>query len=611
MDLDVPTDLINRAQIGFREAVGLSSFENTTTTLTPLPTLEASISDSSSPSSLRCKFCQGKLIRGLQSLICIYCGEYQKQDLHPDPISFSSTNGYRWLLQSLYLTGSERIGSLAEGTGIHGGQSPARDEAALSDLLDLQISWRDKPKKPENSFDNKTSEHGSSLNVGTADLDDFFIESKRAVTPNAPQEQNKAFQGQENLTLFQNALPIETSVASALDSGADASFGWNAEFQFADTKMEDENSKSVDPFAGAEADLSVHLDTVFGQMEGLSKTKLNDDSDAFPSTGNDWIQHDPFANMSSASFQQAEPLESFVQAKDGISGHQNDISSEGIDGDWFSDGIWQTSSTNKAAVTQHDDLLDLVAKHNEGSSKSNLNDSSSKDVSLDWFENTNWPKSTANEAEISVGGKPQVDAVSSPSLVSDLIQDDLLYNASSQVSRDTGRSDFDNSSKHHSDTTDWFQDGQWGFGASGATTVVASKDDDDDTFDDWNDFTSSTGNQGSFPDSWKESSNENVAASEKISELNLFSSTNDPQEVDFGNFSQSDPFSGSSSNKNQSDTQEVHNMFSEVPTASRKNSNNGEEGKKENVEMVLSQMHDLSFMLKDELSLPSNPQGST
>lgn len=622
MDFDVPTDLINRAQIGFREGAGLSSFDRNDTTLPSLPTVEASISTlDSSPSYLRCTYCKGKLLRGLQSLICIYCGEYQKKDLHPDPISFNSSNGYRWLLQSLNLNGSERVGSLAEGSGIHGGPSPAEDEVTLSDLLDLQISWGDKPKKPENSFDNKTG-HGSSLNVGTDDLDNFFTESKRAIVSDASVEQpvtskndqNKAFGGQENLTLFQNVVPLETSVTSSIDVIGDASSGWNAEFQSAETKMEDENSKSVDPFVGAEADLSVHMDAVFGQMEGLNDTKLNVDSDTVPSTGKDWIEDDLFANMSSTTFKQAEQLES-VQAKDGLSGHLNDISSEGIDGDWFSDGNWQMSSANNAAIAQQADLLDLVAKHNEGSLHDNPNDSSTEGVSIDWFENTNWQKSTTNKDENSSDIKPRVDAVSTPSLVNDLVQNDLLYNVSSKVSSHTERSGFDNSNAHYSDTADWFQDSQWPFGASSATTMAASKD--DDSFDEWNDFTSSTGNQGSFSDSWKQSSNENVAASEKISDLDLFQSTTNPQEVDFGNFSQSDLFSGSSSNKNQNDAQEEYNIFSEVSTASRKNNNDeagnsGEAGKKENVEMLLSQMHDLSFMLESELSVPSNkPQGSS
>lgn len=111
MDLDTPTDLINKSQIGFRQLAGLSSFNPNDTSLPSLPTVSASISavDSPSPSYLRCKFCNGKLLRDLQSLICIYCGEFQKNDVHPHPIAFKSTIAYSWLLQSLNFNGSVRV----------------------------------------------------------------------------------------------------------------------------------------------------------------------------------------------------------------------------------------------------------------------------------------------------------------------------------------------------------------------------------------------------------------------------------------------------------------------------------------------------------------------
>lgn len=508
MDFDVPTDLINQSQIGFREGAGLASFNPKDTTLPSLPTVDASISAlDPSPSYLRCKYCQGKLLRGLQSLICVYCGEYQKKDLHPDPISFNSTKSYSWLLKSLHFNGSERVGSLAEGSGIHGGQSPAEDIVTLSELLDLQISWREEPKKPENNFNNKTSELTSPLNLGTTNLDNFFtdrIASEEQVS--SKQDENKAF---------------ETSVTSSIDVNDDASSDWNAEFQFADSKVENENPKPVEPFVAPEADLSAHMDAFFGPFEGLNNKKTNEDKD--------WIQDDLFTNMGSTNFQQAEKSESNVQPKDGFSGQLNDISSKDVDEDWFSDNNWQKSSAVK-----------------DENSQVKPDDSSTEGVSVDWFENANWQKSSANKDDNSFDFKPQIDAVSS----------------------DNKSSDLDNLKKQDLDTNDWFQESQWSIGASNATNK-----DNDDGFDDWNDFTSSTGNQDSWKqssnqdslqDSWKQSSNENTAGNEKIPELDF---------------------------------------FSESSTASRNvNANKSEEN---DVQMLLSEMHDLSFMLKSELSIPS------
>ncbi|PWA84753.1 hypothetical protein CTI12_AA131780 [Artemisia annua] len=704
---EIPTDLITKSQINFRQLAGLQSFNPNDT-----PSSISTVDDSSSTASshVRCTCCDGELLRGSSSLICIYCGELNDDNnVVRDDLLFKNTSAYGWLLQSLNFNGSERVGSLAEGNGINGGQSPAEDELSLSELLDLKIVWRDVPKRSERYSHVKTSVLNSSSSLSKAEFDDFFVESKRATVSDVPEvqpvanktNQDTAFEGQENLTLFQNVLPPETSVTSSIDAGDDATSGWNADFQSADnTKVENDTSGSgsFDPFVVAKTDLSAHMDSVFGQMEGLKDRKPNDDSDLFPSadkdwieddlfgqmegldnkkknvdsdpfpstaedwaqddlfanttsatfqlaepldpvvqandgfpvvqstfqnegldnkktnvdsdpfpsTGKDWAQDDLFANTTSATFQPAEPLDPVVQANDGFSGHPNDHDSEGVDEeDWFNDGNWQKSSTSNTAVSLQANQLDMFDKHDDGLLHDNLNDKSAEGVDVDWFENTNWQKSTTNNTTTNKDDnlfdmKPHNDAVSSSSLFNDFIQNDT--------------SDPDNSKKQQSDATDWFQDSQWAIGASSSTTnVAASKD--DDAFDDWNDFTSSTGN-------------ERVAAGDKMSEFNLFPSTADThtQEVDFGNFSQSDLFSGSFSNKNPTDTQAGFDIFSQGSTASR-NANveaeNSADGPKNDefslnattspnndVQMLLSQMHDLSFMLKSELSIPSKPDDS-
>ncbi|KAF5758821.1 hypothetical protein HanRHA438_Chr16g0746271 [Helianthus annuus] len=583
MDFDTPSDLIHKAQIGFKQAAGLSSFNRNDTTLPSISTVEASISSlDPSPPYLRCKFCHGKLLRGLQSLICVYCGEYQKKDLDPEPISFSSTHGYSWLIQSLNFNGSERVGSLAEGGGVNGGQSAAEDELTLSDLLDLKISWRE-PEKPESNISIKTSDHNSSSNLDSTDFDDFFTKStsKSATAPDVLKQQPVAVASKAD----------QNTIVEDQESLTD----WNAEFQFADTKIESEKRESVDLFAGSEADVSANIDAVFVQTESFDFEKPNSASDPFqddlfanmpdvdlgqtesfdfdkPNNASDPFQDDLFANVSSKTFQQNDQLDSVLQAKDDLPGDRNDSSLKRADDDWFSDDNWQKSSV-----------------------KSTLNDVSVQDnpnvSSTDWFENTN---NTAT------------------------IKEDSLFDIKPHAN--------DTIPFEKSDVNDWFQDSQWAIGGSSSTTttnvVVSNVDDDNDGFGEWNDFTSSTGNQDSVQDSWKESGTEKVdyGSSEKMSELDLFQSAVDSQDVDFGNFMQSDMFSG---DKNTTVTQTVYDIFSELPTGNRianTEAGNNAEGlnkdeitstattsPKDDVQMLMSQMHDLSFMLKNELSVPSKP----
>lgn len=82
----------------------------------------------------------------------------------------------------------------------------------------------------------------------------------------------------------------------------------------------------------------------------------------------------------------------------------------------------------------------------------------------------------------------------------------------------------------------------------------------DDPFDEWNAFTSSTGAQDHSKHEWKQTGNEVAPVNEEKSEINLFASTNNFQEVDFGSFSQTDLFLGPSSH--QSGSTEANNILS-------------------------------------------------
>ena len=105
MATEISSDLINELKISLRREAKLSSFDSSTTTLPTAP--EAIAELDASPPYLRCRNCKGKLLRGIDSLICVFCGEQQRTSENPpDPIKFTSTHGYKWFLTSLDLDGS-------------------------------------------------------------------------------------------------------------------------------------------------------------------------------------------------------------------------------------------------------------------------------------------------------------------------------------------------------------------------------------------------------------------------------------------------------------------------------------------------------------------------
>lgn len=106
MASEIPNDLIQKVQALLRKESGLSTYDPHDPSIHPLPSLDASISelDKSTPPEIpRCTKCNAKFLRGTKSLICIYCGSKKQDDNLPGPISFNSSSGCRWLLNSLDL----------------------------------------------------------------------------------------------------------------------------------------------------------------------------------------------------------------------------------------------------------------------------------------------------------------------------------------------------------------------------------------------------------------------------------------------------------------------------------------------------------------------------
>lgn len=110
MALDIPEDLIKRVQISLRREANLASYNPDDTSLPKLPSLQQTLSQlDPSPPYLRCKHCKARLLRGIQSLICVFCGRHHHLDPIPEPLVFRNTFACRWFLDSLDLDGSVRL----------------------------------------------------------------------------------------------------------------------------------------------------------------------------------------------------------------------------------------------------------------------------------------------------------------------------------------------------------------------------------------------------------------------------------------------------------------------------------------------------------------------
>ncbi|CAI9090110.1 OLC1v1024801C1 [Oldenlandia corymbosa var. corymbosa] len=112
MAYQLPDDLIRQVQLATRAESGLSHYDPTQN-LSPLPAISETVASfDPSPPYLRCKNCKGRLLRGVQSVLCVYCGR-PTDNLH-DSICFKDSLAYGWLLESLQLDGSEIVGPLLE-----------------------------------------------------------------------------------------------------------------------------------------------------------------------------------------------------------------------------------------------------------------------------------------------------------------------------------------------------------------------------------------------------------------------------------------------------------------------------------------------------------------
>lgn len=578
MAFELPSDLIQQAKILTRTEAGLPDYLPDDSSLPAMPSLSATVAAfDPSPPYLRCKHCQGRLLRGIQSLICIYCGHklHQNPDVAPDPISFKSTVGYQWFLRALRLDGSEKVGAATEKNQVNKGPSSPHDEVLLSDFLDLKIRWPTELETDNTIMTKKLELSKSSYDPTGFDLDNFLSFPKRENISIAHKEQtvisdnigsaaNKTVGSHEDLSLFENLRSAEPAVTSSTVQTSDDFSGWQADFQAAGSGEQNvsnessspissavgsggqhafaafdtytsstvssgnqhEGSKSTVAFVGSDIDLSAQLDTVFGTTEGPTEGKLKDVVAVSPAA-NDWPAVDLWDSANLEASQKAGEILPISRPKDAELQNSSNDPSTSID--WFQDDTWQT---HNAPAPKHD------TTNGDHDSFDEWNTLTSSAPTKDPFENVPAPKL---------------------------------------------------------DTTNG----------------------DHDSFDEWNTFATSAPSKDPFENMLVQSNNDN----KNNAELTNFSSN--LEDMDFGSFSQSDPFSGAPGKEGVSaegngDILEVPTIFSAVDTPNKVGDDAGHASENTaihaesnpskndvNIESIMLQMHDLSFMLETNLSVPS------
>ncbi|KAM1666483.1 hypothetical protein ACFX15_044874 [Malus domestica] len=642
--MEIPMDVIKQVQISLRKEANMSSYDPDDTPLPNLPSVEETLAElDPSPPYLRCKHCKGRLLRGVQTLTCVFCGRELCKDLPPDPINFRDTFGYRWLLQSLSLSGSEIV-DLPIGTNeLNRGQTARKDELSLSDLLNLEIKWTSRPEKIETDLSNETPNLPKLPDLAGVNLDNFFFEGNKDDASSSSEElfgsntqivSKESFQGHETLSLFENVKPFETVVQTTEGESGDS--GWAASFQFAVSEslpqasgnlpqasetlprasenlpqaseklpQASENlpqasetlpqasesfpqeSKSLDPFVGSTVDLSTHIDTVFGSVVDSTNEKSNHSLTGSTSMSTDWFQDDLLGVSNSGFSGGPEQFETLAEVKGGVQDNQLQTTSS-------------KASDNKT-TDKDDDSFDAWNDFTSLSSAPNLVDSSVKQNGVDWVQD--------NQLQTTSSKAPDNKTTD---------EDDDPFDAWNDFASSSNAPNVVDSSVKQSGV-DWVQDNQL------QTTVNKAADNkttdpDDDSFDAWNDFTSSN-NASNLADSSVKQSNNQTTPVDHTSEVNLFGAASNSGDLDFGSFLQPDlsagAFNSSSGSTVVDGAQPEPSVLDRLADASTNKGKKSEDvagggdvssaragSKSDDVERILSQMHDLSFMLESTLSMP-------
>ncbi|KAL9258170.1 hypothetical protein AKJ16_DCAP20715 [Drosera capensis] len=244
MRRQIPLDLIHRLQISLRADSNLKFPSHSDPA--NLPSLEEFIADfDSDDGGVRCGGCKGRLLRGTESMICVYCGRGlgDVRESKPENIEFIRTVGFRWLLESLGLDGSEMVTPTADDSQSNRRKSSQNAEVPLSEFLNFEIEWPDDSERFGVALEHEVEVPGKKL-LHLAGVELGCQVPGSTVTSGASSEQilprdtftpieSAVLQRQGSFDSSKNELPAEASEKLDTVEEADSFSGWEADFQSA------------------------------------------------------------------------------------------------------------------------------------------------------------------------------------------------------------------------------------------------------------------------------------------------------------------------------------------------------------------------------------------
>ncbi|KAK0589713.1 hypothetical protein LWI29_017696 [Acer saccharum] len=482
MSIEIPHDLIKQVQAAVLREVNLSSYDPNDASLSKqFPSIESSISElDPSPPHLRCKHCNGRLLRGTQSLLCVFCGKQivQLED-PPEPIHFKTTFGCSWLLNSLNLDGSEIVGQPLKANESNRGRIVSEEELRFSNFIDLEVKWNSKFEtlgiKNDKSF----------LSLVGVDFDDFLGERKVDTVSAVPEERSLSqvnenddgsgindFQVRDDFSSLGNVGRFGTVMKSTEEDdkgGGDSFTGWEASFQSAGSITSHEESKSVDPVMESSADLFEESKSVDPVVE--SSVDLFEESKSVV----------PVVESSVDLFEVSKSVDTAVESSVDLSAHMDAVFGSGnslFDGKGKENVV---SSSSNISDWFHDEV---TANMKDGGTAEIANTSS---MSIDWIHD--------DQMQIKSDKAPNNDTVDEE----DESFDDAWNDFTSSTSSENPSNKQNDQAKQFEVTAVVKVSGKVENTNNSSLTSIDNKaadskslDEKDDSFDDWNDFASST-----------------------------------------------------------------------------------------------------------------------